>query len=197
MPRIKRNCSNFNVDFNANNSNFNIDFSKKESKFGSAIEKDTEILINELESRVVPRRLDDFETIDEEDITDDSYLYVDNNGEDSIKDYSWNQAIRDLGNGNLGCMAVGSWAVSTVQDVSTNPNDIGYMPFPNKINKQQYASIIADYCIGISRNTKYPELEVKKTGTYVSNGNKINIFDTIQDNGLENGNIIIIINKVD
>lgn len=83
MPRIKRNCSNFNADFNANNSNFNIDFSKKESKFGSAIEKDTEILINELESRVVPRRLDDFKTIDEEDITDDSYLYVDNNGEDS------------------------------------------------------------------------------------------------------------------
>ena len=45
--------------------------------------------------------------------------------------------------------------------------------------------------------TKYPELEAKKTGTYVSNGNKINIFDTIQDNGLENGNIIIIVNKVD
>ena len=45
--------------------------------------------------------------------------------------------------------------------------------------------------------TKYPELEAKKTGTYVSNGNKINLFDTIQDNGLENGNIIIIINKVD
>lgn len=83
MPRIKRKCSNFNADFNANNSNFNIDFSKKESKFGSAIEKDTEILINELESRVVPRRLDDFETIDGEDITDNSYLYVDNNGEDS------------------------------------------------------------------------------------------------------------------
>ena len=85
-------------------------------------------------------------------------LIKNNYCEDSIKDYSWNQAIRDLGNGNLGCMAVGSWAVSTVQDVSTNPNDIGYMPFPNKINKQQYASIIADYCIGISRNTKYPEL---------------------------------------
>ena len=43
---------------------------------------------------------------------------------------------------------------------------------------------------------KYPELEAKKTGTYVSNGNKINIFDTIQDNGLEDGNIVIIINKV-
>ena len=43
---------------------------------------------------------------------------------------------------------------------------------------------------------KFPELEEKKTGTYVSNGNKINIFDTIQDNGLEDGNIIIIINKV-
>lgn len=83
MPRIKRKCSNFNADFNANNSNFNIDFSKKESKFGSAIEKDTEILINELESRVVPRRLDDFETTDESSLTNNSYIYVDNNGEDS------------------------------------------------------------------------------------------------------------------
>ena len=44
--------------------------------------------------------------------------------------------------------------------------------------------------------TKFPELESKKIGTYVSNGNKLNIYDTIQENGLENGNIIIIINKV-
>jgi len=44
--------------------------------------------------------------------------------------------------------------------------------------------------------TKFPELETKKIGTYVSNGNKLNIYDTIQENGLEDGNIIIIINKV-
>ena len=45
--------------------------------------------------------------------------------------------------------------------------------------------------------TKYPDLESEKIGKYESIWNKINIFDTIQDNGLENGNIIIIINKVD
>jgi len=44
---------------------------------------------------------------------------------------------------------------------------------------------------------KYPELESKKTGTYLSNGKQINVFDTIQGNGLENGNIIVIINKFD
>ena len=43
--------------------------------------------------------------------------------------------------------------------------------------------------------TKYPELESKKIGTYLCNGNKICIFDTIQENGLQEGNIIVIINK--
>ena len=45
--------------------------------------------------------------------------------------------------------------------------------------------------------TNYPELETKKIGTYVSNGNKICLYDTIEENGLEDGNIIVIINKVD
>ena len=65
---------------------------------------------------------------------------------------------------------------------------------------QQYALRVPkniQFIIAIHKlYTKYPELEAKKTGTYVSNGNKINIFDTIQDNGLEDGNIIVIINKV-
>ena len=43
---------------------------------------------------------------------------------------------------------------------------------------------------------RYPELETKKMATFVSNANKINIFDTIHDNGLKDGNIIVIINKV-
>ena len=44
--------------------------------------------------------------------------------------------------------------------------------------------------------TKYPELESKKIGTYVCNGNKICIFDSIEENGLKEGNTILIINKV-
>ena len=42
--------------------------------------------------------------------------------------------------------------------------------------------------------TKYPELKSKKIATYVCNGRKICIFDTIQENELIEGNIIVIIN---
>ena len=45
--------------------------------------------------------------------------------------------------------------------------------------------------------TKYTELETKKIGTYVCNGDKICIFDTMEENEIKEGNIIIIINKVD
>ena len=44
--------------------------------------------------------------------------------------------------------------------------------------------------------TKYPELKSKKIATYVCNGRKICIFDTIQENELIEGNIIVIINKI-
>ena len=43
--------------------------------------------------------------------------------------------------------------------------------------------------------TKYPELETKKIATYVCNGNKICLYDTIEENNLQENNIILIINK--
>ena len=65
---------------------------------------------------------------------------------------------------------------------------------------QQYALKVSkkiQFIIAIHKlYNENPELEYKKIGTYESNGNKINIFDIIQDNGLENGNIIKIINTV-
>ena len=45
--------------------------------------------------------------------------------------------------------------------------------------------------------TKFPELESKKIGTYVSNGKNVGIFDTVEENKLESGTIILIINKFD
>ena len=44
--------------------------------------------------------------------------------------------------------------------------------------------------------SKYPELETKKIATYVCNGSKVCIFDTVQENNLQEGNIILIINKL-
>ena len=40
---------------------------------------------------------------------------------------------------------------------------------------------------------KYPELESKKIGTYIFNANKINLFDTVSENALKNGSIILIV----
>ena len=82
----------------------------------------------------------------------------------------------------------------------------------NKQNDKNKINIIfktmenKQYKLGVSKNlqfiiavhylyTQYPELESKKIGTYVSNGNKIIIFDTIEENGLTEGSIILIINK--
>ena len=40
---------------------------------------------------------------------------------------------------------------------------------------------------------KYPELESKKIGTYIFNANKIKLFDTVSENDLKNGSIILIV----
>ena len=44
---------------------------------------------------------------------------------------------------------------------------------------------------------KFPELESKKIGTYESNGKNVGIFDTIEENDLASGSIILINNKFD
>ena len=41
----------------------------------------------------------------------------------------------------------------------------------------------------------YPELEDKKVATYISQGNKINLFDTIEENHLTENCIILMVNK--
>ena len=68
------------------------------------------------------------------------------------------------------------------------------------MKNQQYTLRVAkniQFIIAIHKlYTKYPELVMEKIGIYVSNGNKINIFDTIQDNGLVDGSVIFITKKI-
>jgi len=42
----------------------------------------------------------------------------------------------------------------------------------------------------------YPELEDKKVATYISQGNKVNLFDTIEENQLNENCIILMVNKL-
>lgn len=64
----------------------------------------------------------------------------------------WEGCKARINNGEIGTMAMGSWAVPQFQAAGENPDDIGYMPFPVTIDGKQYASAGADYCYGINVN---------------------------------------------
>lgn len=85
MPRIKRpnNGTLINTDFNANKSIFDTNFGGTKSNFDINLNKNIEVIISHLRAELVPRRLQDFITINESSLTNNSYIYVDNNGEDS------------------------------------------------------------------------------------------------------------------
>ena len=78
-----------------------------------------------------------------------------------------------------------------------NENDINL--YFKTMENQQYnlrVSKNVQFIIAIHKlYNKYPELESKKISTYVCNGSKVCIYDTVQENGLQEGNIILIINK--
>lgn len=85
MPRIKRpnNGTLINTDFNTNKSIFDTNFGGTKSNFDINLNKNIEVIISHLRAELVPRRLQDFITINESSLTNNSYIYVDNNGEDS------------------------------------------------------------------------------------------------------------------
>lgn len=65
----------------------------------------------------------------------------------------WEQSKEMLNNGKIGCMAIGSWAMSQVKSAGTHGDHIAYMPFPNLVNGQQYMTIMTDYCYAINKNS--------------------------------------------
>lgn len=73
--------------------------------------------------------------------------------EDDPTTTDWEGSKGMLGQGKIGCMALGSWSVSQIQAVSDNPDDIGYMTFPITVDKKQYAAAGADYNYGINCNS--------------------------------------------
>ncbi len=69
------------------------------------------------------------------------------------KDYKttdWEASKKMINDGDIGCMVLGSWAFSQVENAGPNHDDIGYMPFPITVNGKQYASAGADYGYAIN-----------------------------------------------
>ncbi|MBQ7918384.1 MAG: GGDEF domain-containing protein [Lachnospiraceae bacterium] len=77
--------------------------------------------------------------------------------EDDLTELSWDDSKEMLNQGEIGCVAIGSWAVSQFKAVSEDSEAIAFMPFPNEIQGRQYMTISTDYCYGISRNSNNPE----------------------------------------
>ena len=73
--------------------------------------------------------------------------------EDDPTTTDWEGSKGRLNNGEIGCMALGSWAIIQMQQAGENSDDVAYMPFPISVDGQQYASVAPDYCYGINCNS--------------------------------------------
>ncbi len=77
--------------------------------------------------------------------------------EEDFNAINWEQSKKLLNEGQIGCMAIGSWAIKQIKDAGEFGEDIGYMPFPNMIDGKQYATVSTDYNYGINRNSEHIE----------------------------------------
>ena len=79
--------------------------------------------------------------------------------EDDFSTTDWEGSKSQMNSGKIATMVLGSWAVSQIQGVGDNADDIGYMPFPITVGGKQYASSVADRCYGINKDVPADEQE--------------------------------------
>lgn len=73
--------------------------------------------------------------------------------EDDPTTTDWEGSKGMINRGEIGCMVLGSWAISQMQEAGENADDIAYMSFPITVNGKQYASAGPDYAYGINANS--------------------------------------------
>ena len=79
--------------------------------------------------------------------------------EDDPVTSDWESSKTRINTGEIGCMVLGSWAVSQCKSEEAGPNgdDVDYMSFPITVGGKQYASAGPDYCYGININSSDDE----------------------------------------
>lgn len=77
--------------------------------------------------------------------------------EDDPQKSDWDQSKVMLNEGKIGCMAIGSWAMSQVRNAGADGKSVAYMPFPNEVDGKQYMTIVTDYCYAINKNSTNKE----------------------------------------
>lgn len=117
---------------------------------------------------------------------------------------NWNESKKMLNGGKIGCVVIGSWAVSQFRDAGPNEDNIAFMPFPNSIDGKQYMTVMTDYCYAISKNTKnkeaakaYIEFMLEESGFALEHENlSIVKTDPYPDTYELNDNIVILSNNI-
>lgn len=70
----------------------------------------------------------------------------------------WELSKPMIGEGKIGAMLLGSWAITQMQDAAgANKDNIGYMPFPSNVNGKVYSASGGDYKIAVNVNSKNKE----------------------------------------
>lgn len=77
--------------------------------------------------------------------------------EDDPKSDDWEKSKGMLNNGQIGCMAIGSWAVKQFKDAGKHGDSVAFMPFPNMVDGKQYVTISTDYNYAINTNSEHKE----------------------------------------
>ena len=71
----------------------------------------------------------------------------------------WESSKVWMGEGKIGTMVMGSWAIAQFQEQAEDPSVIGYMPVPiTAPDGNQYAETTGDYCVGVNKNSANKEL---------------------------------------
>ena len=67
---------------------------------------------------------------------------------------NWDQSKKDLAEGRIGTMFLGSWAISQMQELAADRADVDYMPFPNQVDGKFQSTVSGDYKNAINVHSK-------------------------------------------
>lgn len=65
----------------------------------------------------------------------------------------WELSKEQLGRGEIATMMLGSWAITQMKEKAANPDDIGYLPFPNQVDGAFHSVVNGDYSNAVNKNS--------------------------------------------
>lgn len=78
--------------------------------------------------------------------------------EEQVTESNWYDTCVKLNNGQIGCIAIGSWAIDQIRAAGIHGDNIAFMTFPNQVDGKQYATAVVDFSYGIASNSDNKEL---------------------------------------